>query len=328
MCWMLVEEAGKELNIEYMDKAQKHNEDGYGVAWYENGYVNTYKSFNYEQFKAVCVALQGHSLVVHLRYATKGDKTYGNIHPFDTPSGVMFHNGTMYKSKPTGKESDSKALADTISECDYESIKDIMPLIRPYIDDNINRLVFFEDSGEIIIENKDLGIYAEDGTWYSNDYHLKDDSWKRTWNKHTKKKIKEIPKATVPKASNRVMVEKVFVYGTLKKGGVNHRLLKDALFLGEAKTKQKWTMIGSGYSFPYVLKRDHALGGNIVGEVYYVTKPELSRLDMLEGVPSHYKKQTIEVVHKDFKVEEVTMYTKATVGTLPANQKYITNWEV
>jgi len=323
---MLVKEAGKELNIEYMDKAQKHNADGYGVAWYENGYVNTYKSFNYEQFKRVCIALQEHSLVVHLRYATKGGKTYGNIHPFDTPSGVMFHNGTMFKVKPTGKESDSKALADLIGECDYENIKDIMPLVRPYIDDNINRLVFFEDSGEIIIENAELGI-LDDGTWYSNDYHLKDKGWCRPDDRKTKKVPVATVPATVPKASDRLMVEKVFVYGTLKKGGRNHSLLKEALFLGKAKTKQKWTMIGSGYSFPYVLKRDHTLGGNIEGEVYYVTKPEISKLDMLEGVPSHYKKQQREVVYTDFQVEEITMYTKATVGTSPANQEYNTHWQ-
>ena len=127
MCWILVKQAGNEINEEYMDKAQAHNEDGYGVAWFENGYVNTYKSFNYEQFKGVCKALEAHTLVIHLRYATKGGKTYANIHPFDIPTGVMFHNGTMYKAPTDHKTSDSKGLASLISQCEFKEVAEHLP---------------------------------------------------------------------------------------------------------------------------------------------------------------------------------------------------------
>ena len=53
MCWMFVKEAGKKIPVENMDKAQVHNDDGYGVSWYEDGQVKTYKTFNYKVFKRV-----------------------------------------------------------------------------------------------------------------------------------------------------------------------------------------------------------------------------------------------------------------------------------
>ena len=239
----------------------------------------------------------------------------------------MFHNGTMFNAPSTYAKSDSQGLAELIGQCNYESIEDIMPLVHPYVDDKINRLVFFEDSGEIIIVNKDLGITDDNGDWYSNDYHLKDKGWCRsgcTTKKLPKPKKKEIPTATKPK------VAKVFVYGTLKKGGRNSRLLKDALYLGKAKTKLKWTMIGSGYHFPYVLEQNDNLGKRIQGEVYHVTTDELKRLDELEGVPSHYKKEKISVVYDtDYVLEDVTMYVKANFnGVYTDKMPIIENWEV
>ena len=67
MCWMYVKPAGKQTDFRKMDKAQKHNSDGYGVAWYENGFVNTYKTFDYKQFKGIVSALKHREIVVHLR---------------------------------------------------------------------------------------------------------------------------------------------------------------------------------------------------------------------------------------------------------------------
>lgn len=318
MCWMMVKEAGKKIPIDYMDKAQAHNEDGYGVSWYEGNMVQTYRTFDYDTFKRVVLALEDKSLVIHLRYATKGSKDYSNIHPFDIPSGVMFHNGTMNKVSTTGTASDSKSLANTITECDYNFIEDILPLIKHYVDDKINRLVFFEDNGMITIVNKHLGI-EEDGIWYSNDYHLKDDKWCRFGsNKSSCSPIKEevYDLDIISDAVSEEPKHKVFVYGTLKRGYGNNRLLKEAVFLGTAQTKEKWAMI-SNYSktFPYLIEENEA-GHNVQGEVYYVTDTELKSLDMLEGTPHHYRRNKITVEYKDDKTdEEVYVYVKAFTPT-------------
>ena len=76
----------------------------------------------------------------------------------------------------------------------------------------------------------------------------------------------------------------VFVYGSLKRGYPNHRLLGEALFLGPHVTKDCYTMTDLGY-YPAV-----SLHGttSIHGEVYEVTTDELATLDVLEGVPDYY----------------------------------------
>ena len=314
MCWMMIKEAGRKIRFDYMDKAQKHNSDGYGVSWYEDGMVKTYKTFNYNTFKGIVRALKKYTIVVHLRYATKGSKEYDNIHPFDIPSGVMFHNGTMSRLGNSSK-SDSKELASIINECDYKYIEDIEPLIKPFINDKINRLVFFEDNGRITIMNRELGI-EEDGTWYSNDYHLKDDGWCRTSYNYKKK------------VENNIKKHKVFVYGTLKRGyGNNKHYLSNATFLGKAMTKDRWSMIGSR-AFPYLLERDEE-GYHIKGEVFAVSDSELRELDRLEGVPHHYRKETIKVNYSDDLSEDtVTVYVKTHVlSNYKATNDLIECWE-
>lgn len=85
----------------------------------------------------------------------------------------------------------------------------------------------------------------------------------------------------------------VFVYGTLKNGYGNNRLLLGETFIGEAVTiPHEYTMIDGG--FPYVL-----LGGvfHIKGELWAVENDDtLLSLDALEGVRyDHYKRHTTDV---------------------------------
>lgn len=94
-------------------------------------------------------------------------------------------------------------------------------------------------------------------------------------------------------------MHRVFVYGTLRKGGGNHeRLLKGAQFVGDAKTKENYIMLASG--IPFV--SEEAGPSQIVGEVYDVTDEELVRLDQLESYypedleKSWYKRQVITVI--------------------------------
>lgn len=82
----------------------------------------------------------------------------------------------------------------------------------------------------------------------------------------------------------------VFVYGTLRTGYGNNRLLVTARRLGDHLTDPKYTMYNTG-RFPYV-----AEGGKqaITGEVWQVTGDVLRNLDGLEGHPDFYcRKQDI-----------------------------------
>ena len=86
------------------------------------------------------------------------------------------------------------------------------------------------------------------------------------------------------------MTNLVFVYGTLKKGFGNHRLLEKAHFLGEAYLRRT-KMVDLG-AYPAVIT-----GGkkDVMGEIYQVDDETLARLDRLEGHPSFYERRQVKV---------------------------------
>lgn len=83
----------------------------------------------------------------------------------------------------------------------------------------------------------------------------------------------------------------VFVYGTLKKGFSNHRLLAGSEYLGTAQTVEKYAMYTTGT--PIVLK-DEAVSP-IHGELYRVNEATLVALDSLEGHPDWYRREEISI---------------------------------
>jgi len=83
----------------------------------------------------------------------------------------------------------------------------------------------------------------------------------------------------------------IFVYGTLRKGFGNNRLLKDSRFVGDAVTVRRYGMYASG--IPYV-HEDEAFC-TVVGEVYEVDIDTLLKLDRLEGHPNFYRRKTVDV---------------------------------
>jgi gamma-glutamylcyclotransferase (GGCT)/AIG2-like uncharacterized protein YtfP len=83
---------------------------------------------------------------------------------------------------------------------------------------------------------------------------------------------------------------KVFVYGTLKKGHGNHRLLRNSEFLGRAVVHGQWQMADLG-AFPAVV--DAASVGPVFGEVYLIDAEVFASLDLLEGYPTFYTRTKV-----------------------------------
>jgi gamma-glutamylcyclotransferase (GGCT)/AIG2-like uncharacterized protein YtfP len=83
----------------------------------------------------------------------------------------------------------------------------------------------------------------------------------------------------------------VAVYGTLRAGFNNHRLLTMAQKMGDFISPAKFTMYNNGF-YPYLTE-----GGNtaIKCEVYKVSDQTLQSLDALEGVASgHYRRGSLD----------------------------------
>lgn len=75
---------------------------------------------------------------------------------------------------------------------------------------------------------------------------------------------------------------RVFVYGTLKRGGSNHSYLARQQFLGAARTPPGFTLYSLG-DYPGMVRAPADTAG-VAGELWAVDVGCLLRLDELEGV--------------------------------------------
>lgn len=96
----------------------------------------------------------------------------------------------------------------------------------------------------------------------------------------------------------------VFVYGTLKKGYGNHRLLAQSMFVGKAITEPNFTMLHLG-GFPGIVQSGDTA---IHGEVYRVSNATLTQLDRLEGHPTFYERKPLMVTGMDGSPMDVQGY--------------------
>lgn len=328
MCWLVHKPAGKVIPADYITRAASFNKDGFGIARIKDGVLNVFKTLDLTEFTTELSTLDNVECIIHLRAASIGGVALSNVHPFETASGVMFHNGTIssFRGKTdkcalTGcEDSDTKALADLIASCRYERLSDIQPLIQHIITTTSNKLAFMEKDGTVIIMNKNLGE-EEDTIWYSNDYHKTPTYTYNSWQSKY--------------SYNKEQITKVFVYGTLKSGHSNNRLLEYSTFVGKGSSLGLMYMIGKGMGFPYVLGKSYdfphtkAVAKAINGEVYEVTETTLAALDALEGCPSHYTRETCYVRIKETgKIEECYIYVKSSVTESHLAQEMITEWPV
>ena len=70
---------------------------------------------------------------------------------------------------------------------------------------------------------------------------------------------------------------KLFVYGTLKKGGSNHHFLKDCNFVRHEVLQDHAIYAPKGFSFPLLIQ---SKGDKVYGEVYRISSTTLAILDI------------------------------------------------
>ena len=88
----------------------------------------------------------------------------------------------------------------------------------------------------------------------------------------------------------------VFVYGSLKRGFGNHRLVEDSTFVGSAMTLDKsYEMVSMG-GFPGVID---GKSNRIQGELYEIDDKVFKLLDRLESNGSFYERHLTNVILLD-----------------------------
>lgn len=85
----------------------------------------------------------------------------------------------------------------------------------------------------------------------------------------------------------------LFVYGTLKRGQRNHRLLADQLYRGDAASAPRYRIVDLGAYPGLVENAEHGL--SVTGELWEVSDCCLAELDDFEGVPDLFDRRVIDV---------------------------------
>ena len=88
--------------------------------------------------------------------------------------------------------------------------------------------------------------------------------------------------------------QRLFLYGTLKRGGLNHALMAGQTYCGDARSAFGFRLIDLG-EFPGLVS-DPSDRTGVSGEVWSVDLVTLSRLDELEGVNEGlYRRERVQL---------------------------------
>lgn len=196
--------------------------------------------------------------VCHFRFATVGDIGTNNIHPFNVDKDtVIYSNGTV-QGYGSKTKSDIAHIADSV-----------LPKLnrkdwKPFLELTETRFA---------IVNTKTGEVQKFGEWHKRGgiYYSKANCFPQNL--------------------------RVGVYGTLKAGFGNHRLLHGSDFVGAARTKSAYPLEVSGLPYLHDCKGE---GHQVELEIYDVSPETLTKLDRLEGHPEFYKRRVIPVSMYDW----------------------------
>jgi gamma-glutamylaminecyclotransferase len=104
--------------------------------------------------------------------------------------------------------------------------------------------------------------------------------------------------------------EYLFVYGKLRKGFWSQLLLRNAPYVGKARTVDPFALYVTWV--PYVTTRESI--STIVGDVYQVDSTILADTDRFKGHPDWYTRQKAKVELENGAVLEALLYVHPPVG--------------
>jgi gamma-glutamylaminecyclotransferase len=98
--------------------------------------------------------------------------------------------------------------------------------------------------------------------------------------------------------------QRIFVYGTLRRGLWNHHWLMNSRYIGNGKTCNKYALYAD--TIPYVFKSESV--SPIHGEVYDVDEKTLTHIDRLENHPAWYRRELVDICLEDETIIRAWLY--------------------
>jgi gamma-glutamylaminecyclotransferase len=293
MCLIIYKKQGETIPAHVLNNAENTNPHGFGITYLDT--FETIKTLDYDLARELVESPR--PLVAHYRYATVGKVGKKNCHPFAFKSEgrkfQLFANGTV-GNLGSNKKTDSQEVAEMLERIPQDLWPDFLAMTEA-------RFAIVAEDGEVFtsgawhdyygaqysksncfaVKRSDLlYLWDEDETeGYCEQTGL---DWKNDWMEEL---AWELPVGDL-----------VAVYGTLKRGRGNHRVLGNAWHIGDGLTCDKYLMADHGIPYCYKDKLPGESGGRITIEVYKPrNKEQWEALDGLEGHPEHYCREMIPV---------------------------------
>lgn len=181
---------GKKLTRNEMSNCWVSNDDGAGMLFIKDGYLQVIKQPNTDGFNNAGAAFDrfykdyeevyaesrrfGYPILIHFRIATHGlDPEY--LHPFLVSDSVgLIHNGIIY-GYGTREVSDTAEFTAELATLPSDMTQNVEFLDVPFVHNSIydkleesNKVIFMDDRGEYRIFNEQLGHWVGNN-WFSND---------------------------------------------------------------------------------------------------------------------------------------------------------------
>jgi gamma-glutamylaminecyclotransferase len=313
MCLIIHNPKALDIPLDVLESCCWTNPDGFGIFYHDTG--ETRRTMDYDIARELCAKHKGRPFTAHFRYATSGKVNPKSCHPFriDDRYSLMM-NGTIARLV-SKKQVDTVALCRLLKGMTLDQMRGVLGTYdcRFALLDReqghahiINRDLWYERGG-ILYSKSNCFHDPNPPTWGGKSKATKDkDYWVTDqfddlddgWDSYdrmrplSKGKGKGVDKIATPEDAGDPVKDKsivMAVYGTLKGGRGNHRLLQYCDYLGPAVTNDRMPMCGSG--IPFLLDRPGDRDGHYVQvELYRVPVSELPRIDGLEGHPNFYRR--------------------------------------
>jgi hypothetical protein len=126
------------------------------------------------------LAPEGIEYAIHFRFATHGDVSLANTHPFVLPDGksYMMHNGVISWCGYDAVRSDTGVFSDLLDDYPGQANEAYLKQLGNIIGYG-NKLCIMNADGTFSLVNDDAGLW-DNGIWYSNTYSLpaRLDAWR------------------------------------------------------------------------------------------------------------------------------------------------------